>query len=121
MGEYLLKESPLPSIGRSEEDVIKFVGDYLGIPSFRLNLETKIMGDNFGTPSFKLTETKLVKHLKIHPVDLRELIMTIEEKFEIRIPNEEIISITRIQDIVDAVKRALERPEVQSDLYCNPK
>lgn len=74
-----------------EEDVIKIVGDYLGIPVFRLSLETN-----------------MTKGLKTHPVDIRELIITVEEQFGIKIPIHEIAQIKRIQDIIKAVERALE-------------
>jgi len=75
-----------------EEDVIKIVGDYLGIPVFRLSLETN-----------------LVEDLDTHPVDvmMRELIITVEEQFGIRIPISEIAKIKSIQDIVKAVEEAL--------------
>lgn len=105
----LSRESLLPSISRKDEDVIKFVGDYLGMRSFNLSLDTKILGDNYGMSSFKPNSEKtLVEDIRIHPIDLRELIMTIEEKFNVKIPNEEVTSIVQIRDIVNAVKRALQ-------------
>lgn len=77
-----------------EEDVIKIVGDYLGIPVFRLSLETN-----------------MTEGLKTHPVDIRELIITVEEQFGIKIPIHEIAQIKRIQDIIKAVERVLAEPK----------
>jgi len=74
-----------------EEDVIKIVGDYLGIPVFRLSLETD-----------------MAKDLETHPVDVGELIITVEEQFRIKIPVDEIAKIKSIQDIVKAVEKALD-------------
>lgn len=72
-----------------EEMVMKIVGDHLGVPGSTLNLEMNII-DDLGADAF----------------DQLELIMTVEELFEIKIPDEELPKIHRIGDIVTAIKGA---------------
>lgn len=71
-----------------EEDVMKAVGDHLGIPQFRLSLQTDLMDD-----------------LGADLLDIRELIITIEELFEMKIPDKDLSYIKRIEDIVKAISK----------------
>lgn len=71
-----------------EENVIKIVGDHLGIPPFRLSLQTNLMDD-----------------LGADTLDVRELIITIEERFKIKIQNKNLSHIKQIEDIVKAIRK----------------
>lgn len=71
-----------------EENVMKIVGGHLGIPPFRLTLQTHLMND-----------------LGADSLDVRELIITIEERFGIKIPNKSLSHIKRIGDIAEVVSK----------------
>jgi len=75
------------SLGSTEEAILRIVGDHLGIPGPTLSLDARIIED-----------------LGADSLDLLELIMTIEELFEIRIPEEHIAGICRLGDIVAAIE-----------------
>ena len=69
-----------------EERVMEIVGDHLGIPILRLNAQIDIRKD-----------------LGADELDLRELIITIEESFHIKISNKKMPDIKTIKDIVDKI------------------
>lgn len=71
-----------------EEMVLRIVGDHLGIPGPALSLDSHITQD-----------------LGADSLDRLELIMTVEELFAIKIPEENIVCIERIDDIVSAIKK----------------
>ena len=74
--------------------IMRIVGDHLGIPSAVLKVETKI-ADDLGADS----------------LDYQELIMTIEERFGITIPKDDIKHIQRIDDIILCVNKILPKNE----------
>ena len=69
-----------------EEMVLEIIGDHFGLPSPSLSLDTHIMND-CGADWF----------------DQLELIMTVEELFGIKIPEESTSQVERIQDIFNAI------------------
>lgn len=75
-----------------EDLVLKIVGDHLGIPAATLSLDTHIMND-----------------LGADSLDRLELLMTVEELFEIKIAQEDVSGIERIGDIVEAIKKVTPR------------
>lgn len=74
-----------------KEEVLRIIGDHLGIPGATLRLEAHLAYD-----------------LGADSLDRVELIMTIEERFRIKIPEEDIGGIDRITDIVAYVEKALQ-------------
>jgi acyl carrier protein len=76
--------------GSIEEWVMRIIGNHLGMPAFRLSLKTDISHD-----------------LGADYMDLRELVMTVEERFKIKISKDRIRNITLVEDIVDAVREQL--------------
>lgn len=69
-----------------EENVMKMVANHLGFPQFRLSLQTDLMDD-----------------LEADSLDIRELIITIEEQFGIKIPKKNLFQVRHIEDIIDAI------------------
>ena len=50
------------------------------------------------------TRNNIIDDLKADSLDVVEIVMTIEEKFEISIPDEEAEKMKTIQDLIDFVK-----------------
>ena len=50
------------------------------------------------------TENNIIDDLKADSLDVVEIVMTIEEKFEISIPDESAEKMKTIQDLIDFVK-----------------
>ena len=64
----------------------------------------RIVGDHLGVPgSTLLTSTNLQENLGAETFDKLELLMTIEEHFEIQIPEENLHSTRTLGDIVECV------------------
>ncbi|ATO31037.1 acyl carrier protein [Mycoplasmopsis bovirhinis] len=55
----------------------------------------------------KVSESDLIKDLKIDSLDLAELIMEAEEKFNISISDQELISLTTVKSIIELIKAKL--------------
>lgn len=73
-----------------EEMVLEIVGDHMGKPAPTITLEDHISND-----------------LGADSLDQMELIMTIEELFNIKIPDRDIANIKCVRDIVMATEKAL--------------
>ncbi len=70
------------------------------------DITKRIIGDHFGIPGATLTlDTAIKEDLVADYTDLMELIMTIEELFEIRIPQTDIAQIQTISDVVNVLKK----------------
>jgi acyl carrier protein len=90
--EHITKFWPQSAdISSVDDAVLKVVGDHLGIPGVTLSLSSHIMYD-----------------LGADPFDKLELIMTIEELFNIRIRGEDANRVERVSDIVTTIKKTLE-------------
>ena len=50
-------------------------------------------------------EHEFVKDLKADSLDVVELIMSLEEKFDIQIPDEKAEKMTTVQNIIDYIKK----------------
>lgn len=81
-----------------EKNVMEIVDGHLGIPPFRLNLQTDLRID-----------------LGADELDVKELIITIEEHFSIKIPDRELSHIKKIVDIVNAVSESSEKIKLFPD------
>lgn len=68
----------------------------------------KIIGEvlNIGTDEITM-ETTFVDDLGADSLDVFQIIMGIEEEFDIEIPNEEAENIVTVADAVDQIKNAL--------------
>ena len=51
------------------------------------------------------TEYEFVKDLKADSLDVVELVMSLEEQFDIQIPDEEAEKMTTVQNIIDYIKK----------------
>lgn len=71
-----------------ERTVLRIIGDHLGIPSATLRRETDILTD-----------------LNADSLDLIELVMTVEEKFGISIPDQMTKEINNIDSLVEVVAK----------------
>ena len=69
-----------------EEMMFEIIGDHFGLPAPSLSVDTHIMND-CGADWF----------------DQMELIMTVEELFSIKIPEESTSRVEKIGDIIDAI------------------
>ena len=68
----------------------------------------KILSDNLGIePDEIRPEARFVEDLGADSLDVLELVMAIEEEFDIEIPEESLDGITTVQDAVDLIKKAL--------------
>ena len=54
-------------------------------------------------------DSSLIKDLKADSLDVVELVMTLEEKFNIQIPDEEAEKISTVRDIVNYMKKHTEK------------
>lgn len=71
-----------------DKEIMRIIGDHLGIPSATLTLDMHIAND-----------------LGADSLDQVELIITIEERFDIKIPAEEMMKIQRISDILAYIQK----------------
>ena len=69
-----------------EDLVLEIVGDHMGIPTPTLSTSNHIISD-----------------LGADSLDRMELIMTVEELFGIKIPDDDIVKIERISDIIMSI------------------
>ena len=68
-----------------------------------------IIADVLNIDKSKITpETTFVDDLGADSLDVFQIIMGIEEEFDIEIDNEEAEKITTVQDAVDQIKKAVE-------------
>lgn len=68
-----------------------------------------IIADVLNVPKDDITpETKFVDDLGADSLDIFQIIMGIEEEFDIEIDNEEAEKITTVQDAVEQIKKAVE-------------
>ena len=68
----------------------------------------EIMVDTLGCDETKISmEAVLADDLKIDSLDAVELVMVIEEKYGIKIPDEETSTIATVKDAIDKVKEKL--------------
>lgn len=68
-----------------------------------------IIADVLNVPKDDITpETTFVDDLGADSLDIFQIIMGIEEEFDIEIDNEEAEKITTVQDAVEQIKKALE-------------
>ncbi|CAL4321673.1 acyl carrier protein [Buchnera aphidicola] len=66
----------------------------------------KIISKIIETKDKKITsKTHLIHDLKIDSLDIIEMIMAIEEKFNIEIPDEEIENFQTIQSIIEYIQK----------------
>lgn len=65
---------------------------------------SKIIADQFSLDKDSITmETDLINDLNADSLDVVELIMEIEQNFEIEIPDEKLKEVKTIKDIVDYI------------------
>ena len=68
-----------------------------------------IIADVLNVPKDDITpETTFVDDLGAESLDIFQIIMGIEEEFDIEIDNEEAEKITTVQDAVEQIKKAVE-------------
>ena len=68
-----------------------------------------IIADVLNVPKADITpETTFVDDLGADSLDIFQIIMGIEEEFDIEIDNEEAEKITTVQDAVEQIKKAVE-------------
>lgn len=68
-----------------------------------------IIADVLNVPKDNITpETTFVDDLGADSLDIFQIIMGIEEEFDIEIDNEEAEKITTVQDAVEQIKKAVE-------------
>ena len=68
-----------------------------------------IIADVLNVPKYDITpETTFVDDLGADSLDIFQIIMGIEEEFDIEIDNEEAEKITTVQDAVEQIKKAVE-------------
>ena len=68
-----------------------------------------IIADVLNVPNDDITpETTFVDDLGADSLDIFQIIMGIEEEFDIEIDNEEAEKITTVQDAVEQIKKAVE-------------
>ena len=68
-----------------------------------------IIADVLNVPKDDITpETTFVDDLGADSLDIFQIIMEIEEEFDIEIDNEEAEKITTVQDAVEQIKKAVE-------------
>ena len=68
-----------------------------------------IIADVLNVPKDDITpETTLVEDLGVDSLEVFQIIMGIEEEFDIEIDNEEAEKITTVQDAVEQIKKAVE-------------
>ena len=68
-----------------------------------------IIADVLNVPKDDITpETTFVDDLGADSLDIFQIIMGIEEEFDIEIDNEEAVKITTVQDAVEQLKKAVE-------------
>ena len=73
-----------------------------------------IIADVLNVPKDDITpETTFVDDLGADSLDIFQIIMGIEEEFDIEIDNEEAEKITTVQDAVEQIKKAVEESEVR--------
>ena len=73
-----------------------------------------IIADVLNVPKDDITpETTFVDDLGADSLDIFQIIMGIEEEFDIEIDNEEAEKITTVQDAVEQIKKAVESSEVR--------
>lgn len=66
----------------------------------------EIMVDTLGCDEEKITvEASLADDLNIDSLDAVELVMAIEEKYGIKIPDEELGNMKKVSDIVAAIEK----------------
>ena len=66
----------------------------------------EIMVDTLGCDEEKITlEASLADDLNIDSLDAVELVMAIEEKYGIKIPDEELGNMKKVSDIVTAIEK----------------
>ncbi len=66
----------------------------------------EIMIDTLGCDDEKITmEASLAEDLNIDSLDAVELVMAIEEKFGVKIPDEELGNLLTVSDIICAVEK----------------
>ena len=69
----------------------------------------EIVADSLGADVSTMTaETSFKEDLGADSLDVFQIIMGIEEEFDIEIDNEEAEKITTVQDAVDQIKKAVE-------------
>lgn len=69
----------------------------------------EIIADVLNVPKDDITpETTFVDDLGADSLDIFQIIMGIEEEFDIEIDNEEAEKITTVQDAVEQIKKAVE-------------
>ncbi|MGI6162000.1 MAG: acyl carrier protein [Christensenellales bacterium] len=65
----------------------------------------KMIAEHLGVDESKIQpETNLVEDLKADSLDIVELIMDLEQEFELEIPDEELPKVVTVQDVVDYVE-----------------
>jgi len=69
----------------------------------------KIIAEVLNVDANEITlDTTFVDELGADSLDVFQIIMGIEEEFDIEIPNEEAEKITTVQDAVEQIKKAVE-------------
>jgi acyl carrier protein len=74
---------------------------------------TQIICDQLGVPKEKVTpETSFVNDLGADSLDTVELVMEMEEEFDLNIADEDAEKITTVGDAIEYIKNALEEEKV---------
>lgn len=64
-----------------------------------------ILSEQFDVEEDKITpETRLIEELGADSLDVVDLLMSIEDEFEIEVPDEEIENMKNVEDVVSYIK-----------------
>ena len=75
-----------------------------------VNRVKKIVADQLGKPEAEIKlESSFVNDLGADSIDTVELVMALEDEFEIEIPDEQAEKITTVQQAVDFAKAQMEK------------
>jgi acyl carrier protein len=85
-----------------QRTVLKIVADHLGLPVSELRLEDDLFRD-----------------LGADDLDQKELMITVEERFGIRVKNSDVGGIKQVRDIVNLVQKYCVEKETESGKYKN--
>lgn len=80
----------------------------------RMNLEKEIImiiSAHFGIPLEEITpQSNLIRDLNASQLEITDLILALEEKFQVKIPEEEFEKLEKVDDIINYVNEHLDEP-----------
>lgn len=79
-----------------------------------MNLEKeiiKIIAERFGIPQKEINkDSSLTKDLNASHLEISDLILALEEKFQVEIPEEELENIEKAGDVINCITEHLDEP-----------